>query len=314
MYTGEMNVHHSQLAGLLKTAEELRIKGLSDIRWNNKDEPPDCSSGAVTTTQSNKNNRIDKHEERVLNTELKMCSTTLDTKLARINACEDKEVVPQVTQVKQDDDSVVKEKFNLNGEGEDGEWSREASDDEWVDPPADIGSFLHTKLRVDGDNSADEDSDDSVPIAACAQASSSSSTTSVTQQDPLKRPSEVLDKLQRGDMSIENAALALGVNPSKLAAYVADGSTYRPDKAILLQGKRILPVMDEDFTPTAPREKSPFTSPPQPTQSSSWPAIRVASIESLRGTDTTPSPSQLMKTRPDLTIVAAKRDKSDTDT
>ncbi|XP_050676871.1 uncharacterized protein LOC126973588 isoform X2 [Leptidea sinapis] len=501
MYTGEMNVHHSQLAGLLKTAEELRIKGLSDIRWNNKDEPPDCSSGAVTTTQSNKNNRIDKHEERVLNTELKMCSTTLDTKLARINACEDKEVVPQVTQVKQDDDSVVKEKFNLNGgpppliklptretkasplkrdhsdtesqspkrqrltsatehtdddssvhtikterdqewrhgnlditaervvgwgpgdgegEGEDGEWSREASDDEWVDPPADIGSFLHTKLRVDGDNSADEDSDDSVPIAACAQASSSSSTTSVTQQDPLKPvkslgvtdprfndvvklndylrngrrpqfweehyvkrvmdavrlkelemkqaaeilgvsygtlygryrdvygcinrpyrtvpnywqgegPSEVLDKLQRGDMSIENAALALGVNPSKLAAYVADGSTYRPDKDDAFttdmknraktkrdftsyKGKRILPVMDEDFTPTAPREKSPFTSPPQPTQSSSWPAIRVASIESLRGTDTTPSPSQLMKTRPDLTIVAAKRDKSDTDT
>ncbi|GBP02023.1 hypothetical protein EVAR_73843_1 [Eumeta japonica] len=40
----------SQLASLLKTAEELRIKGLSDIRWNNKDEPPDCQTGAVTTT------------------------------------------------------------------------------------------------------------------------------------------------------------------------------------------------------------------------------------------------------------------------
>lgn len=35
-----------------------------------------------------------------------------------------------------------------------GEWSREPSDDEWADAPTDIGSFLHTRLRVDGDNSA----------------------------------------------------------------------------------------------------------------------------------------------------------------
>lgn len=37
-----------------------------------------------------------------------------------------------------------------------------------------------------------------------------------------KGPSEILDRLQRGDLSIEAAALALGVNPANLAAYVAD--------------------------------------------------------------------------------------------
>lgn len=40
-------IFQSQLASLLKTAEELRIKGLSDIRWNNKDEPPDCNTGQL---------------------------------------------------------------------------------------------------------------------------------------------------------------------------------------------------------------------------------------------------------------------------
>ncbi|GBP02019.1 hypothetical protein EVAR_73841_1 [Eumeta japonica] len=43
--------------------------------------------------------------------------------------------------------------------------------DEWADAPADIGSFLHTKLKVDGDNSGDEDSIDvpsmpGVPLGA----------------------------------------------------------------------------------------------------------------------------------------------------
>lgn len=36
-----------------------------------------------------------------------------------------------------------------------GSWDRgDEEDEEWADAPADIGSFLHTRLRVDGDNSA----------------------------------------------------------------------------------------------------------------------------------------------------------------
>ncbi|CAF4940356.1 unnamed protein product [Pieris macdunnoughi] len=542
MYTGEMNVHHSQLAGLLKTAEELRIKGLTDIRWNNKDEPPDCTSGAVTTTQMkqqspevykvpgitpdifpDKNDKIrDRH------TPDKIDKTTLDRKSPIRNNDEEKCYKNHL-----DDVEVAKEKFTLNGgpppliklpvkekcsplkreqsdtesqspkrqrlisgnehmddeslnniktekdhawqhgnlnisverivgwcatDAETGNWSRDGSDDEWGDAPTDIGSFLHTKLRVDGDNSADEESDDSASAMpeAPAHASSSSSTTSTSHLDvpklsksgvdprfsdvvklndylrhgrrpqfweesyvkrvmdavrmkelemkqaaeilgvsygtlygryrdvygcinrpyrtardfwQAKGPSEVLDRLQRGELNVEAAALALGVNPTKLAAYVKKkhcklirgllrhwalssvitinnsvaGYTlpaYMPDITKLSEGKKedanadIELAFDQTLRPRSYSRKdavltkikkppgnieedlsassfeTPFT--PQPNQSNAWPSIRVASIESLRGGENTPSPSQLMKTRPDLTIIAAKRDKDET--
>ncbi|XP_045506232.1 uncharacterized protein LOC123702498 isoform X2 [Colias croceus] len=549
MYTGEMSVHHSQLAGLLKTAEELRIKGLSDIRWSNKDEPPDCATGAVTATQLSKpeDKPIDKNTHDVKNAP--DFKNTLDAKnthevRTNFNAKNDMERV----QFKCEDDDLGKEKCinggpppliklpvkdnknsllkrdhsdtesqspkrqrltsgtehtddessahtiktereewrhgNLDitaervvGWGasgvERGDWSRDASDDEWADPPADIGSFLHTRLRVDGDNSADEDSDDSAMavVGARAHASSSSSTTSTSHLDlpkpsksnsgvtdprfsdvvklndylrhgrrpqfweehyvkrvmdavrlkelemkqaaeilgvsygtlygryrdvygcinrpyrtardfwQAKGPSEVLDRLQRGELSLESAALALGVNPSKLAAYVADGPpvldaekdknlayflrhtedavlgisvpnlssyvssdiqtknkqvdrdsvdldtdaiypmdakgrprSYLKKEITQTKTKKSISNTDEELSVivSSTPDTSIFTS-PQPTQSSSWPTIRVASIESLRGSDTTtPSPSQLMKTRPDLTIIAAKRDKDET--
>lgn len=52
-----------------------------------------------------------------------------------------------------------------------------------------------------------------------------------------------------------------------------------------------------------------------------WPSIRVASLDSLRGStssssnpeSTATSPTVLMKSRPDLTIVAAKKSDSKTD-
>ncbi|CAK1554410.1 unnamed protein product [Leptosia nina] len=543
MYTGEMNVHHSQLAGLLKTAEELRIKGLTDIRWSNKDEPPDSTSGAVTTTQKNSQTEPkpesilpdinvpdksapDKNSNDVRNSISNDVRHDLGKSPVRTKNDIHKEAVDSEMKNEHDVVDVGKEKFTLNGgpppliklpvkdkssallkrdisdtqsesqspkrqrltsgtehtddelssqtvksekdqewrhgnlnisverivgwgagEAEIGEWSRDASDDEWADAPADIGSFLHTKLRVDGDNSADEESDDSATAMpeALAHASSSSSTTSTSHVDmpksskssgncvdprfsdvvklndylrhgrrpqfweenyvkrvmdavrlkelemkqaaeilgvsygtlygryrdvygcinrpyrtardfwQAKGPSEILDRVQRGEIGLEAAALALGVNPSKLAAYVADGSpildekspmplilpSYMPEpspkkrdvesgtepEAVLDQNQKNRPRsylkketnkarkvttnMEEDLSLMNSSFDNQFTS-PQATQSSAWPSIRVASIESLRGGDNTPSPSQLMKTRPDLTIIAAKRDKDET--
>ncbi|XP_045781850.1 uncharacterized protein LOC123878600 isoform X1 [Maniola jurtina] len=564
MYTGEMNVHHSQLAGLLKTAEELRIKGLSDIRWNNKDEPPDCDTGAVTTTPHEKspperktndtrqeNKHTDKPTESKSTHDVKTSDvktpdvktsnvkSTHDVKTSNAKNTHDKtpcikslleldncETSPERESRKETEDrDEVMEKFNVNGgpppliklptkeklsspikrdtsdrespspkrqrltsgtdhtddensshmkserdpewrhgnlfahsqditaervvgwgAGEDeANWSRDQSDDEWADPPADIGSFLRTKLRVDGDNSADEESDGSA-CGALAQASSSSSTTSTAHidyikpgkqgvQDPrfmdvvklndylqhgrrpqfweenyvkrvmeavrvkelemkqaaeilgvsygtlygryrdvygcinrpyrtarefwqAKGPSGVLERFQRGDLGIEAAALALGVMPANLAAYVADvadkdyevpieidpnaklrgrpyGSTNattaaatpkqqkKPDKT---PGKKVIvgSLTDEDPIPASVITTQEKALSSQPASSGKWPSIRVASLDSLRGTEQpssppagppspspSPSPSQLMRTRPDLTIVAARHGRAD---
>lgn len=40
MYRGEINVEHCHLATLLKTAEELKIKGLAEVSWKEDDHPP----------------------------------------------------------------------------------------------------------------------------------------------------------------------------------------------------------------------------------------------------------------------------------
>ncbi|XP_044761263.1 transcriptional regulator Kaiso-like [Coccinella septempunctata] len=40
MYKGEINVEHCHLATLLKTAEELRIKGLAEVSWKDEEAPP----------------------------------------------------------------------------------------------------------------------------------------------------------------------------------------------------------------------------------------------------------------------------------
>ncbi|KAH1027520.1 protein tramtrack, beta isoform isoform X2 [Dendroctonus ponderosae] len=44
MYKGEINVEHNHLATLLKTAEELRIKGLAEVSWKD-DEPTGSGDG-----------------------------------------------------------------------------------------------------------------------------------------------------------------------------------------------------------------------------------------------------------------------------
>nr|XP_026489759.1 uncharacterized protein LOC113396149 [Vanessa tameamea]XP_026489760.1 uncharacterized protein LOC113396149 [Vanessa tameamea] len=530
MYTGEMNVHHTQLAGLLKTAEELRIKGLTDIRWNNKDEPPDCTTGAVTTTAHEKRpadvKAIERHEHKnaekthdCKNTQekntqdLKNTQNTKNTQEKNV----DRKTPEFESQIEPEEmEDLNKEKFNVNGgpppliklptkeknsipnpkremsdtespspkrqrvisatehtddensgqikserdqewrhgnlditaervvgwgagEGPEGDWSRDQSDDEWADPPADIGSFLRTKLRVDGDNSGDEESDGSAGARAHASSSSSSAGTAhidyvkpnkLGMQDPrfmdvvklndylqhgrrpqfweenyvkrvmeavrlkelemkqaaeilgvsygtlygryrdvygcinrpyrtardfwqAKGPSEILDRLQRGDLGIEAAALALGVNPANLAAYVADVSdkdfepvpievdpslklrarTYttavKPRKPDRVPGKKVMvgSLADDDPIPATVITTQDKHS--QPACSGKWPSIRVASLESLRGSEAptspssapppssspspapSPSPSQLMRTRPDLTIVAARHGKAD---
>ncbi|KAL0808559.1 hypothetical protein ABMA28_013003 [Loxostege sticticalis] len=399
MYTGEMNVHHSQLASLLKTAEELRIKGLTDIRWNNKDEPPDCETGVVTAVptqmksdpkqatekqqtpekqpspkpKSPKHSPVKSPKHAVLDIKAEMEELDIKPEKFTVNGgpppliklpTKEKHSPPKreysdsetpspkrqrlASGTEHTDDESASHSLperdsdwqhgNLDitaervvgwGGGESGDWSRDPSDDEWADAPADIGSFLHTRLRVDGDNSADEESNDSAggarSVSSLAASSSSApdgkpdmaflqQTTKPTvgpksgPTDPrftdvvkltdylqhgrrpqfweehyvkrvmeavrmkelemkqaaeilgvsygtlygryrdvygcinrpyrtardfwqAKGPSEVLERLQRGDISVEAASLALGVSVNNLAAYMADFPQPHHEKA-----------------------------------------------------------------------------------
>ncbi|XP_045540884.1 zinc finger and BTB domain-containing protein 44 [Papilio machaon] len=514
MYTGEMSVHHSQLASLLKTAEELRIKGLTDIRWSNKDEPPDCESGVVTTTTMNKSPIAEKqqektsverrtpefrHERPVETRPERPIESRPETTETRFGTKQDSETSVTETSNKE---TKSTEKFNVNGgpppliklpliektspvkretdtkspspkrkrltsgtehtdegsltpktegewqhgnldisaervvswgAGDSGEWSRDASDDEWADAPADIGSFLSTSLRVDGDNSA-EDSEDSTAhtgssstvTTACPAGPAGEPFTLIPNPNPTGKskqidprftdvvklndylqhgrrpqfweesyvkkvmeavrlkelemkhaaellgvsygtlygryrdvygcinrpyrvcstrelwhagPADVLERLQRGEVTREAAALALGVSPANLAAYVLDlaaDKEFEPipiemDSSVKMrtrtvsgatapkprksphndrQSKKSLGnVTDEESGAASAHDKCQYT---QAASSGKWPSIRVASIESLReasasGASPSPSPSALMRTRPDLTIVAARR-------
>ncbi|CAH2062279.1 unnamed protein product, partial [Iphiclides podalirius] len=507
MYTGEMSVHHSQLASLLKTAEELRIKGLTDIRWNNKNEPPDCETGVVTATATNPEGAAG-GDQRPVETRPaaetgRASETGPETRADAEGRTEGRQSEkfninggppPLIKLPLKEKSSPVKREFSDNdspspkrqrlasgaehsedelrtpktehewqhgnmditaervvgwgaGEVPPGEWSRDASDDEWADAPADIGSFLSTRLRVDGDNSADEESDGSTAHTAGSgstvtnQPSGPAHTEPYTlipntsgskgQVDPrftdvvklndylqhgrrpqfweenyvkrvmeavrlkelemkqaaeilgvsygtlygryrdvygcinrpyrtardfwqAKGPSEVLERLQRGDISLEAASIALGVSSSNLAAYVADladkefepipievdpslkmrPSGYSGAAAAPKPARKPLPqphdktkkimvgsLNDEDPTPatviSTHDTKNPYSGTQSPASSGKWPSIRVASLESLREASgpsgAPPSPSALMRTRPDLTIVAAKRDRREED-
>ncbi|XP_059056367.1 protein jim lovell [Achroia grisella] len=534
MYTGEMNVHHSQLASLLKTAEELRIKGLTDIRWNNKDEPPDCDTGVVTAVPTNEKKSTEKEKQSSpKHTTAKHTSPKLSPPkqtspkhasepMAELRAYMKKE--DSDTEIKQgekfsvnggpppliklptkdktspakrdrsdsespspkrrratsgtehtDDDSVSHksdrdqewqhgnldisaervEAWGMNAEpAPAADWSRDASDDEWADAPADIGSFLHTRLRVDGDNSADEESNESAAALAAASAPSSSSSATASElkmdyiigkrpksgpSDPrftdvvklsdylqhgrrpqfweenyvkrvmeavrvkelemkqaaeilgvsygtlygryrdvygcinrpyrtardfwqAKGPSEVLDRLQRGELSLDAAALALGVSIANLSAYITEVPPLEKEfEPIPIEIDPSLKLRARTYSSKPPpRNKTPAPPPPAPptpapadkpkkvivgsitdedpipatvitthegknalsgnttttattATSGKWPSIRVASLDTLRGGGTgggstePASPSQLMRSRPDLTIVAARR-------
>ncbi|CAO1393730.1 unnamed protein product [Diamesa hyperborea] len=54
MYKGEINVEHNNLASLLKTAEELRIKGLAEVSWrdDDTDNPENNDNNNNTVTDS----------------------------------------------------------------------------------------------------------------------------------------------------------------------------------------------------------------------------------------------------------------------
>ncbi|CAG5003554.1 unnamed protein product [Parnassius apollo] len=485
MYTGEMSVHHSQLASLLKTAEELRIKGLTDIRWNNKDEPPDCETGAVTATSANQEKKP-ATEQRL--PEPKPAVETKPPETRPSAETKPETISDSRTHTKRDTETSdvetkPTEKFNINGgpppliklpikeksspvkrENSDsdspspkrqrvpsgtentddelqtpklehewqhgnldisaervvgwggcksGNWSRGESDDEWADTPADIGSFLTTRLRVDGDNSADEESDDSTAGGSSSNATNSASAAPVptgepytlipgvgpksSQVDPrftdvvklndylqhgrrpqfweenyvkrvmeavrlkelemkqaaeilgvsygtlygryrdvygcinrpyrtardfwqAKGPSEVLERLQRGELTLEAASLALGVSPANLAAYVADLAESKEFEPIPIEidpslkmrprtfsggaaapkpvrkpvpqphekTKKVLigSMTDEDPIPatviTTHDTKNQFSASQSVAASGKWPSIRVASLESLR--------------------------------
>lgn len=49
MYKGEINVEHENLASLLKTAEELRIKGLAEVSWR-EDEPSEGDASRINSS------------------------------------------------------------------------------------------------------------------------------------------------------------------------------------------------------------------------------------------------------------------------
>ncbi|CRK90913.1 CLUMA_CG004602, isoform A [Clunio marinus] len=54
MYKGEINVEHNNLASLLKTAEELRIKGLAEVSWRDDDsENPENNDSNNNVTDTN---------------------------------------------------------------------------------------------------------------------------------------------------------------------------------------------------------------------------------------------------------------------
>lgn len=497
MYTGEMNVHHSQLASLLKTAEELRIKGLTDIRWNNKDEPPDCQSGAITATSTDFEKQIEKNfiEDLKIAERLGINGgppplikipkkEKLSPNKKRENSDTDTQSPKRQRLISQtdvtDDDEKEWQHGNLDitaervvnwGAGEQeasaGSWEKE-SDEEWPDA-TDIGSFLHTNLRVDGDNSGDEESGDCATSSASASGGSvhtdlkcesvkpllmsnlsgkansplSNAIKSSGNGDPRfndviklneyllhgrrpqfweeeyvkrvmemvrlkelemkqaaeilgvsygtlygryrdvygcinrpyriarnywhgKRPSEVLNRLQRQEITLDVAASALGVSVSQLAGYcssiavspsLADDLTQTSlshdeaelpfaqctnaqfgklgdldfellpvkcelEKKGLTKTKKLLAsgeatkkllignLNDEEIPTTmATNDDKNNTSPKLPN-------IRIASIDSLRSGSTSSStcesastsPTLLMKSRPDLTIVAAKKE------
>lgn len=545
MYTGEMNVHHSQLASLLKTAEELRIKGLTDIPWNNKDEPPDCATGIITTATSADPKSQEKHSEAKQpkqsspkHSSPKQSSPKHSPETPEPKPKEDEQKTgerfnvnggpppliklptrdksspvkrdrsdsesPSPKRQRQasrsehtDEDSQIASKLDRDQEWQHGNlditaervvgWglssgvregpasaasgastSRDPSDDEWADAPADIGSFLHTRLKVDGDNSADEESNESGhlnPQSLAASSSSSPLSTAATNvsselrvelakaqmslaqrpatigpksgpTDPrftdvvklsdylqhgrrpqfweesyvkrvmeavrmkelemkqaaeilgvsygtlygryrdvygcinrpyravrdfwqTKGPSDVLDRLQRGEMSLDSAAQALGVSMANLAAHIAEFGiidkdfdqpipiemdpslkmrprTYSGGQPATIKPRKSLPpptnttekpakkvlvgsVTDEEPIPatvitTYDAKQQPPTTGTTAPPSGKWPSIRVASLDTLRGTEPNPataptpaSPSALMRTRPDLTIVAARK-------
>uniref|UniRef100_A0A2H1VLD5 SFRICE_025351 n=1 Tax=Spodoptera frugiperda TaxID=7108 RepID=A0A2H1VLD5_SPOFR len=175
-----------------------------------------------------------------------------------------------------------------------------------------------------------------------------------------KGPSEVLDRLQRGEMTLDAAAQSLGVSIANLAAHLADfGLPEKDFEPIPIEMDPSLKVRSRTYsasgasvklrkpppttatatTPTPPikkivigsvsdEETIPATvisthdakqtpAPTATTTSGKWPTIRVASLDSLRGGEVPApcapappppaSPSALMRTRPDLTIVAARR-------
>ncbi|KAB0789982.1 hypothetical protein PPYR_15728 [Photinus pyralis] len=53
MYKGEINVDHCHLATLLKTAEELRIKGLAEVSWRDEEGNNDTSVNGVQSALPN---------------------------------------------------------------------------------------------------------------------------------------------------------------------------------------------------------------------------------------------------------------------
>ncbi|XP_055713682.1 protein tramtrack, beta isoform isoform X2 [Phlebotomus papatasi] len=66
MYKGEINVEHANLASLLKTAEELKIKGLAEVSWR-EDEQSEPKPSESRSSNTNNQTNVNKEEPRESN-------------------------------------------------------------------------------------------------------------------------------------------------------------------------------------------------------------------------------------------------------
>lgn len=67
MYKGEINVEHGSLASLLKTAEELRIKGLAEVSWRDDENGGSQAGSDASGSNINNNNNNNNNNNSVKN-------------------------------------------------------------------------------------------------------------------------------------------------------------------------------------------------------------------------------------------------------
>ncbi|XP_050527640.1 zinc finger and BTB domain-containing protein 14-like isoform X2 [Daktulosphaira vitifoliae] len=68
MYKGEINIENTELSSLLKTAEELKIKGLAEVSWRSDQEQPSHTYTTTTTPTTNEPNISKKRKLEALHT------------------------------------------------------------------------------------------------------------------------------------------------------------------------------------------------------------------------------------------------------
>ncbi|XP_059485801.1 uncharacterized protein LOC132202721 isoform X2 [Neocloeon triangulifer] len=63
MYRGEINIEQSHLASLLKTAEELKVKGLAEVSWRTDEAQAAAAAAAAAANTSSSSMRLEEEDE-----------------------------------------------------------------------------------------------------------------------------------------------------------------------------------------------------------------------------------------------------------